>query len=162
MNGRAVSQVGLGLFGVWVLVQALFASIRVLGSLQTFPSGPRPAIAVAMVIPVVLLFVLSYVLVLHNATVAQRLFPNLGDSAEPGTPDLPRILVGLLGVFLFCTAIPPVLQMIPRQMFNTETLILERGALAGYAVQVALAIFLVLRPARILELWQPAASARAV
>jgi hypothetical protein len=155
MNSRAVSQVGLGLFGVWVLVQALFACIRVLASLQGFVNWPRPGIAVAMVIPVVLLFALSYVLLLHNATVAQRLFPNLEDSAEPATPDLPRTLVGLLGVFLFCTAIPPLLQMIPRQVFNTETLVLERGALAGYAVQIALATFLILRPARVLELWQP-------
>jgi hypothetical protein len=132
MNGKALSQVGLGLFGIWVLVQALFATLRVLVNLQAFANGPRPAIAVAMVIPVVLLFALSYVLVLQNATVAKRLFPDLGDSIEHAVPELPRILVGLLGVFLFCTAIPPLLQVLPgSQLSSAGTAILQRRALAG-------------------------------
>jgi hypothetical protein len=159
MNSRALSQVGIGLVGIWVLVQALFASLRVMVNLQAFASGPRPALAFAMVIPVVLLFGLSYVLLLHNATVAKRLFPSLEDPAEPATPDLPRTLVGLLGVFLLCTAIPPVVQLIPGSQFSSAgTAALQLRALIGYALQVVVGIFLILRPARVLELWQPAVS----
>ncbi len=163
MNGRAVSQVGLGLLGIWVLVQALIASFRVLGNLQALESSPHPAMAAATIIPVALLFALSYVLVAHNAGVSQRMFPKLGD-ANLAASGLARILVGLLGVFLFCTALPPLLQVLPSlrasEPFSPAAIILQRRALAGYAAQAVLAILLTLRPALVLTIWERPAQGR--
>ena len=158
MNGKALSQVGLGLLGVWVLVQALIASFRVLSNLQALASSPQPALAAATIIPVAMLFLVSYVLVVHNAAAAKRMFPNLPDGTDHARSGQAPILVGLLGVFLFCMAIPQLLQLLPSlrpsDPLAAGTIALQRRALAGYGIQVVLAMILTLRPAVILRLWE--------
>jgi len=154
VNCRQLAQVGLGLIGVWALVVALngfmtFAAI--------FGREATGAVLISIGLPVLLLLGLSYVLVFHNIQLATAISPDPAATIEPGsTDDLARTLIVLLGVFLLVQAIPGtlngVLAYLAAGEFPNTTIGLGplRGFI-GHVVQIAIAIWLIRRPERLLD-----------
>jgi hypothetical protein len=152
VNGRQLAQVGLGLIGVWALLDALngfmtFAAI--------FGRESTGAVLISIGLPVALLLGLSYLLVFHNSQLAAVISPDAGATIE-GSPELARILIVLLGVSLLVAAIPGTLNAVlaylaagefPEMPNRTAPL---RGAI-GHVVQIAIAIWLIRRPERLLD-----------
>lgn len=154
MNSRQLARVGLGLIGVWALVDVLngfMTFAAVVGSGE--PPGP---VLLYLGVPVALLLGLSYVLVFHNAQLAATIAPDADAASEHGTPDLARILVALLGVMLLVQAIPRTLNAILLFFAAGEFPVAPPLAgpirnFIGVAVQVAIAIYLIIRPDRLVE-----------
>ena len=153
MNSRQLAQVGLGLIGVWAILDALwvFSWIASMGD-----AGPRGAGLLVVAVPLALLLGLSYVLVFHNAQLAATIAPDAGAASEHGTPDLARILVALLGVLLLVQAIPRTLNAVLAFFAAGEFPVRPNlsgpiGSFIGDAIQVAIALYLIMRPDRLVE-----------
>ena len=152
MNSRQLARLGLGLIGVWALLDALTLFTQIASNLESLGSEFLFVAAV----PVVLLLGLSYVLVFHSAGLAATIAPDAGAASEHGTPDLARILVALLGVLLLVQAIPRTLNLILAFFAAGEfpvapNLVRPIGNFIGDAVQVAIAIYLIIRPDRLVD-----------
>ena len=154
MNSRQLARLGLGLIGVWALLDALTLFTQIASNLESLGSEFLFVAAV----PVVLLLGLSYVLVFHSAGLAATIAPDAdeGAASDHGTPDLARILVALLGVMLLVQAIPRTLNLILAFFAAGEfpvapNLVRPIGNFIGDAVQVAIAIYLIMRPDRLVE-----------
>jgi hypothetical protein len=152
VNSRQLAQVGLGIIGVLALLDALngfmtFAAI--------FGRQSTGAVLISIGLPVALLLGLSYVLVFHNAQLAAAIAPDAG-AAIDGSPDLARILIVLLGVFLLVQAIPGTLNGVLAYLAAGEfpNMTDRAGPLRGFighVVQIAIAIWLIRRPERLLD-----------
>lgn len=151
MNSRQLAQVGLGLIGVSALLDALriFWTIAFAGD-----SIPRGSAIVVVAVPLALLLGLSYVLVFRSAQLAATIAPDVEGTEEHGASDLPRILVVLLGVMLLVQAAPVTINSILAFFAAGEYPGTPRAgefrAFVGYGVQVAIALFLIMRPERLL------------
>lgn len=152
MTSRQLAQVGLGLIGVWALLDALriFAGVASMG--DAAPQG-RYILVVAM--PLALLLGFSYVLVFRSGQLVSTIAPDAQSAAKHDSHDLPRILVMLLGVWLLVQATPVIVNQILAFVVAGEfpeaqqRAVISR-ALIGYAIQVAIALFLIMRPERLL------------
>ena len=161
MNCRTLSRVGLGLLGVWALLQATLGFLSIASVLVTTEKpGEVRSMLLAMGLPIAALLGLSYVLMFHNGAVANVLFPDLPTSAEPDAAGRPRLLVGLLGVFLLGIAIPDLVRVVvsfvlvpAAQMFPGAWRRFQIRELIAPCIQTGLAVFLILRPNRVLTLW---------
>ena len=164
MGVQALLQVGLGLLGVSALIEALtLAIVSGFGSMANLPPGGRGIVALLWVLLGVLaLFAAGYALILHNNRIARILLARCGivDAAVPGVPDIRSILVGLFGVSLLVRALPvaigaigTALNLRPQVMYPVVSYPLQQ--IIAMALQVGLGTYLVLRPARVLELWTP-------
>jgi hypothetical protein len=152
VNSRQLARVGLGLIGVLALVDALngfmtFAAI--------FGRESTGAVLISIGLPVLLLLGLSYVLVFHNAQLAAAISPDAGATID-GSPDLARVLIVLLGVFLLVQAIPGTLNTLLAYLAAGEfPQVGNRAApmrsFIGHVVQIAIALWLIMRPERILD-----------
>lgn len=165
MNGRMLARLGLGLLGVLALAQVLFGIVNLVTALAAFSDSAgrsRPALLL-IGLPIAVLLGLSYVLMFHNASVAEVIFPDLDGAAGAGGPDLPRVLVGLLGVLVLAMALPQLvraaLTVVPGDPYLSREMVRSRVRdLAGYGLEALLALFLILRPQRVLALWHPASA----
>ena len=152
MNSRQLAQVGLGLIGVWALLDALngfmtFAAI--------FGQESTGAVLISIGLPVALLLGLSYLLVFHNSQLATAISPDAGATID-GSPDLARTLVVLLGVMLVVEAIPGTLNAVLAYLAAGEypNMTDRAGPLRGFighVVQIVIAIYLIRRPERLLD-----------
>jgi hypothetical protein len=152
VNSRQLAQVGLGLIGVWALLDALNGFMTV----AAFVRGEGGPAMLSVAVPVLLLLGLSYVLVFHNSRLAATIAPEGDATVEHGTPDLARVLVALLGVMLLVQAIPRVLNAVLAYLAAGEYPDVSSRALPlrsflGTAVQVAIALYLIVRPERLLD-----------
>ena len=153
MNSRQLAHVGLGLIGVWALLSVVntFVSISlVVGSGE--PPGPM---LLPVGVPVALLLGLSYVLVFHNSKLAAAIAPDAVSETPQGATDLARVLVALLGVHLFVVAIPSLLNHVVAFLAGGEFPQAPSGAgtlryFIGSGVQAAIALYLIVRPERLL------------
>jgi hypothetical protein len=168
MNSRILGQIGLGLLGVWALVQVLFGVVVLVGAITTFQeaSGSSRSGLLMIGLPVAALLGLSYVLLFHSASVAHLLFPDVDAAADAARADLPPVLVGLLGVLFVGMATPSVIRalftFVPSDPYLSREILRSRlRDIAGYGLEAALGVFLVLRPRRVLALWQSPPSDRA-
>jgi hypothetical protein len=153
MNSRQLAQVGLGLIGVWALLDALrvFSGIAFMGD-----AGPRGAAVLVVAVPLALLLGLSYVLVFRSAQLAATIAPDVGATNEHGTQDLARILVALLGVLLLVQAAPVTINAVLNFLVAGEYPDASSRAgplrsFIGSGVQLAIALFLIMRPQRLLD-----------
>jgi hypothetical protein len=154
MNPRTMSQLGLGLLGIWALIEALalFPQLAPLASMVNNTAGSR-TLAFGIVIPVALLFGLSYLLVFHSDVVSRRLFPGFDSSPSDSSVLQTRIALGLLGMLVLALAIPHLVA-------SFLVLLAERAAagpilreVVAYVVQTALAVFLIARPEVLVGFW---------
>jgi hypothetical protein len=162
MKNRQLAELGLGLLGVVALLQALSGIVNIAATVGVFggnmDSSGRLLFAIA--VPVALLLGVGYILVFHNAQVATALFPDFAATTEEATPELARILVALTGVLLLGVAIPGAIaalynflfvpDLAPNQRFTSARVPRLRG-LIEYGVQVWFALYLIMRPERLLE-----------
>ena len=152
MNSRQLAQVGLGLIGVWVLLNALngfmmFAAVF---------GASRGPMLFAIAVPVALMLGLSYVLVFHGSQLAAAIAPDVSAANQHGAPDLDRVLVVLLGVMLLVQAIPGTLSTVLGYLAAGEfqaspSRAVPARAFIGHGVQIAIALYLIVRPERLLE-----------
>jgi hypothetical protein len=149
MNAQGIGQLGIGLLGVWAFIVALgyfrYASFGVFSFEQP---GGYTAFFLAWVLPFVVLLVLSYLLVVHAAAIARRLLLPL--EQEPAGPpaDVSRVVVGLVGVFVFLGSLPGLLASFGLPA-NGRTL-----TLVADLVRAGVGLLMVLRPALFLAMWQ--------
>jgi hypothetical protein len=152
VNSRQLAQVGLGLIGVWALLIALqgFMTLAVVAGASLGP------MLLSIAAPVALLLGLSYVLVFHNGQLVAAIAPDDAAAREHGAPDLPRILVVLLGVLLLVQAIPGATSALLGLFAASEFPTMPSRArpvrlFIGSGVQLAIALFLIMRPQRLLD-----------
>jgi hypothetical protein len=153
MNAQGIGQLGIGLLGVWAFIQALLVFPRVAAT-ATFLSAQHGAYAalIAMALPFVLLLGLSYVLVFHAAGVARRVLSPL-ELEQAGPPaDLGRVLVGLVGVFIFTGSLPSLVQVwvLAPDMAAPLRLQVWVASLA----QATVGLVMVLWPVTLVNLWK--------
>jgi hypothetical protein len=153
MNSRQLAQVGLGLIGVWALLDALrvFSGIASMGD-----EGPRGAGLLVVGVTLALFLGLSYVLVFRSAQLAATIAPDVGATNEHGPQDLARILIALLGVLLLAQAAPLTINAVLGFLAAGEypDAWYRPGPLRSFidsCVQLAIALFLIMRPQRLLE-----------
>lgn len=150
MNGRAITQLGLVLLGMWVLTQSIWAFLF---GLTTGSSEPRS------LIPAVVLLGLSYGFVFHSKAIATRFLPEVVGASEVASPDAGRVAVGLLGLFLLGVTIPRLFEfsasILRPELLQQDMAVLQRFSLAGAASQLVLALWLIRRPDQVLALWLP-------
>jgi hypothetical protein len=156
VNGKAVMQLGLGLMGLWLLVQSVWAFAFGLGSGSFDPSSFG---ALTRMIPAFALLGFSYALVFHGDAIATRFFPQVLEAPEIASPGAGRVAVGVLGLLLLGAAIPRLADFAPSvlrpELLQHDVVVLQRFSLAGAAGQVALALWLIRRPEAVLSLWLP-------
>ena len=152
MTNRQLAQVGLGLIGVWALVDALkiFSTIALMGA-----AGPRITEMFVLAIPMALLLAFSYVLVFRSGQLVSAIAPDAQDATEHSPPDTPRVLVVLLGVWLLTQALPLMSNVIlaflaAGEYPSTGQTVMLRGSL-GSVLQIAIGLFLIMKPERLLE-----------
>lgn len=155
MNGRQLAQIALGFLGVWALMNAVtlfggfFESFAVQG-------GPVPGVAMLVVgVPTLIFLGLSYVLVFHSAQLARVLAPDT-DAVVRGTPDIARLLVALLGASFALVLVPRCVNLILNVFVAAGDPDGMRGgalvrALIGTGIELACALYLVMRPERFLD-----------
>lgn len=153
MTSRQLAQVGLGLIGVWTLLDVLVAFTG-LGYLAA--DGSIGSFAIMEILPFALMLGLSYILVFHNAKLAAAIAPDVDAAPEPGSTDLARILVALLGVMLFARAVPGPISEVAGFLAAGEYPSVSSApfplrAFIGSSVQIAIAVYLVARPDRLLS-----------
>ena len=152
MTNRQLAQVGLGLIGVWALLDALrvFSGIVSMGD-----AGPRGSAILVVAVPLLLLLGLSYVLVFRSSSLAAAIAPDGHATSAHSAADIPRTLVVLLGVMLLAQAVPRLINIalaflaageFPEGAPNSGLL---RDFIAS-CVPFAIALFLTLRPERLL------------
>jgi hypothetical protein len=152
VTSRQLAQVGLGLIGVWALLDALrmFAGIAFAGS-----DGPRGIDMLVVAVPLALLVGLSYVLVFRSSSLAAAIAPEGHTNSEHSAANISRTLVMLLGVMLLAQSVPTLINIglaflaageFPEGAPNSGLL----RNFVGSGVQFAIALFLIIRPDRLL------------
>jgi hypothetical protein len=153
VNSRQLAHVGIGLIGVWALLTAL-SGLMMLSAVVGSGEPPGPVL-VSVGVPFALILGLSYVLVFHNAKLAEAIAPATVSDSPQGATDLARVLVVLLGVHLLVVAIPSVLNHVLTFLAAGEFRDPSSGGpvryFIGSVVQVVLAVYLIVRPDRLLE-----------
>ncbi len=151
MTNRQLAQVGLGLIGVWALLDALrlFSGIVAMGA-----DGPRGSAILVIAVPLLLLLGLSYILVFRSSSLATTIAP-AHSTGEQGTANVSRTLVVLLGVMLLAQSVPALINIglaflaageFPEGAPNSGLL---RNFVAT-AIPFAMSLFLIMRPGRLL------------
>ena len=158
MSAQALSQLGVGLLGVWAFVQGLlvFPTLSSLAATMSGDRGPSAAIF-SIILPFVLLLGLSYLLVFHSAAVARRVFPSFETGPAGRALDLQPILVGLAGVFIVVAALPGLVRVVPGFRLATSYGTpdwRQTRLLVAHGAQVVVGLYLLLRPTALLRLWQ--------
>ncbi len=156
MNGQAIGRLGVGLLGVWAFIEALlvFPRVATAAPFQYAVHGAWAAF-IAMLLPFVLLLALSYVLVFHADAVARRVLAPLELEPAAAPPELGPVAVGLVGLFFVLMSLPGILQaMMVREGSQIAAGLRLRLGAASLA-QAAVGLFMMLRPAILLGLWQP-------
>jgi hypothetical protein len=155
MNGRQFAQLGLGLTGVWALMSAINTFAAVAQGLAPGAGGSPGTVILVVGLPALLQLGLSYVLVFHNSSLARVIAPAADAVADRAGADLPRVLVALLGAMI-------VLQSLPRFVNLVLNIFAAAGdpdampggglrrALIASALELAFALYLVVRPERFL------------
>lgn len=153
VNGRQLAQIALGSLGVWALLEAVAIIASFFETVAA--SGGVSGAALIVGVPTLILLGLSYVLVFHNAQLARALAPDDAAAVGLGTPDIARLLVALLGAMT-------VLQVLPRCVNLVLNIFAAAGdpdavhggglyrALIGTGIELACALYLVMRPERFL------------
>ena len=155
-----LAALGLGLLGLYALVEALVGAMNVAATLVLSQNVMiLRGVLLSEFVPAALLLAIGYVLVFHNTAVAAAMFPGMDVSSEPDAGSLPRVLVGLTGMLLLGMAIPGLIRAafaysMGRNFQSATSLALQLRGLIGSAVQGALAVYLILRPDRVLALWR--------
>jgi hypothetical protein len=153
VNSRQFAQVGLGLIGVWALVSALtlFSRIVSIGD-----AGPRGRDILVVAVPLALLVGFSYLLVFRSTLLAATIAPDVAVTNERGTQDLARVLVALVGVFLLAQALPITLNVVlaffaAGEFPEAPSRAPQIRSFIGVCVQDAVALYLIMRPGRLVE-----------
>jgi hypothetical protein len=154
VNSRYLGRLGLALIGVY----ALLITVSSLTTLVTIAStGARFSFAVAAV-PMALVAVLSYVLVFHNDQVAAAILPDDDAAGAVDLSNLPQLLVVLLGVLILIQSIPETLNVAMAYFAATQLGGSARNGVSarffGAAIQIAIALYLIARPQRLLDFAQ--------
>jgi len=158
MTARTTAQLGFGLLGLWAAIQAvaMFPGLAVMASAITATSGFVPVVF-AIILPVAFLMVMSYLLLFHNARLTAQLFPGVEEESKAETADVPRVLVGLAGVLLLGLVVPHIVRVIPGlggpAAVTASVERVQTRELISAALQLALALYLIFRPGKFLELW---------
>jgi len=155
MNAQGLGRLGVGLLGLWAFIQALLVFPRVATAVpfQYAEHGAYAAL-VAMALPFVLLLALSFLLVFRAAAVASRLLAPPDNEPTSPAPDLSCVLVGLVGLFILLNSLPGLLQAWTiRTGFEVAVSLRLRVWVASLA-QAGVGLFMVLRPAVLVDLWQ--------
>jgi hypothetical protein len=152
---RLLAQTALGFLGVLALVDAVNGFMVVAEALGPGAGDSPGGIALVVGLPVLLLLGLSYILVFHNARLASALAPDAEATIGRGTPNLARLLVALLGSMLLLQTLPRVINLILNLFVAAgDPDIIQGGALRraliSTGVEVACALYLVMRPERFL------------
>ena len=152
MNSRFLGRLGLALIGVYALIVAISGLTTLVAVASVSPQLSSLAIAAT---PMALIAALSYVLVFQNDRVAAAILPDGDTAGEVGLSDLPRILVVLLGALVLIQSIPETLialvGYVAAAQFGAAPRNGVAGRLLGYAIQVGIALFLIMRPQRLLD-----------
>ena len=155
MNGRQLAQLGLGLIGVWALLDAVNIFAAFAEALAPGSGTPAGTALLVVGVPGLLVLGLSYVLVFHSTGFAKVIAPGgeaIGDRTDSR---LPRLLTALLGMMIVLQALPRVINLI-LNMFAAagEPDAMPGGALRraliGTGIELVCAIYLILRPERFL------------
>ena len=155
MNGRQFAQLGLGLLGVSALLSAINMFAVVAEALAPGSGGPPGAVLLVIGVPVLLMLGLSYVLVFHNASLAKVIAPAVDAVGARAGADLPRLLVALLGTMMVLQTLPRFINLV----MNIFAAVGDPDAMPGGALRRALiasgmelacAIYLIVRPERFL------------
>jgi hypothetical protein len=153
VNSRQLAQVGLGLIGVWALVDALSIFLRIV---SIGAAGPRGRDILVVAVPLALLLGFSYLLVFRSAQLAATIAPDVAVMNEHGAQDLAPILVALLGVFLLAQAIPATLNVVlaffaAGEFPEAPSRAPQIRSFIGIGVQDVVALYLIMRPGRLVE-----------
>ncbi len=157
MNPQALAQVGVGLLGVWAFIEALlvFPRVATAGAFLSVEHGAYAAF-IAMLLPFLALLALAYILVFQAPAVARRMLGRKDPDQTVAPTDLARVLVGLMGVFILLGALPGLLLTVAAgEGVELPAGLRLRSGLAG-AVQAAVGIVMIVRPAILADLWRPA------
>ena len=160
MNARTQGELAVGLLGVWAMIQAaamLANGIFLLVSMNR--EGNAAPLMWGINAPSVLMLVVGYIMVRHNAATVRFLFPRLDTTAAPDSLELSVVLVGCLGLFIFATSLPALLRTLLAYTADEQlrTPMLRASSLrsmAGYVVQAAFGAYVTLRPRQVLSLWK--------
>ena len=155
MNARQIARVGLGLIGVQLVATAL----TMFATFARFNDGAGKQFFIAVALPLALLLGFSYVLVFHNAQLAQAITPDADATVDTGGADFARVLFALLGAYLLAEAIPASLNVLAAVMIsacddfagNPNRMAPLRSLIAVVA-KGAIGAYLIARPQRLLEL----------
>lgn len=152
MNSRYLGRLGLALIGVYAFVIAL-SGLTTLVAVASV--GLRFSSFAIAAVPMALIAVLSYMLVFHNDRVSAAILPDSDAAGEAGSSDLPRLLVVLVGTLVLIQSIPEALSTVlayrAAAQFGASPRDGVVGRLVGSAVQVAIALYLIVRPQRLLD-----------
>ena len=156
MNGRQLAQIALGSLGVWALLDAVNWFMVIAEALAPGSGGAPGTVALVIGVPTLLLLGLSYVLVFHNAQLAAALAPAADATIERGTPDIARLLVALVGAVILLQASPRFINLILNFFAAAGDPDIVQGgalrrALIGTGIELACALYLVMRPERFLD-----------
>ena len=156
MDSLAFARLGLGLLGVLAAVQGViaFPSLAGTATLVAREHGTRAAV-LAVLLPFLFVWIVSYYLVFRNFTLARLLSaPNQAPpSAQSPLPA--QILVGLAGILILAYSLAGVTTSVG--VFLTRgSLTLSRlfwNVTVAHIAQAGLGLALVLRPHVFLQLW---------
>ena len=156
MESLAFARLGLGLLGVLAAVQGVVAFPRLAstGTLVVREHGMSVGI-VAVILPFLFVWILSYYLVFHNLTLARLLSPPNQASVRAEAPLLLQVLVGLAGMLILAYSLPGVTMSVGL-ILTQGSLMLGREFLnvtVAHIAQAGLGLALVLRPHVFLQLW---------
>ncbi len=152
MTNRQLAQVGLGLIGVWALIDVLklFAGIASMAD-----AVPRGSAILVVAVPLFHLLGASYVLVFRSSSLTAAIAPEGHAATQHGATDFSRTLVVLIGVLLLVQSLPILINIALAFLAAGE---FPEGApnsgllrnFVSTGVQFAIASFLILRPERLL------------
>jgi hypothetical protein len=152
---RQLAQTALGFLGVWALLDAVNGFMVVAEALGPGAGDSPGSVALVVGFPALLLLGLSYILVFHNAQLAAVIAPDAEASLARGTPNIARLLVALLGSMVLLQTLPRVVNLILNLFVAAgDPDIIQGGALRraliSTGVEVACALYLIMRPERFL------------
>ncbi len=156
MNSLAFARLGLGLLGVLAAVLGVVAFPGLAGTatLVVREHGMSVGI-VAVLLPFLLVWIVSYYLVFRNLTLARLLSAPNQASDQAESPLLLQVLVGLAGMLILAYSLPGVTTSVGVIM-TQGSLTLGREVwtvTVAYIAQAGLGLALVLRPHIFLQLW---------
>jgi uncharacterized membrane protein len=160
MNTLKLTQLGLGLIGVFVAVQGVvaFPGLSAAAALVAGEYGSGAAV-VTVLLPFLLIWVVCYYLVFANLGLAKLLSEKAESVPESVvSSDTARILVGLAGVLVVAYSLPGVITSV-RVFLELGSFSAEREfwrVTVAYLAQAVMGVFLVLRPDVLLKLWDRA------